>query len=176
MFKLLFTLSMISLFLSLIYHLCFDTSFQIQDPKWRNDWSVKVLFGNKDLVTDNWSWVQVTMCIFITFATLRTIFGLKTDARLYYKKYARSGSHKHDFEWLKSRTIHVRGLLKNDITGEFLEKTLDNVLQNTDSKILSIVVIPDYKKLTELEEKRKDWEDLSQLLGVREPTCMRLFV
>jgi len=91
-----------------------------------------------------------------------------------YKKYNRSNQAKHDYEWLKSRTIHVRGLLKNDINGVYLENTLNEHLQNTESKILGIIVVPDYKKLTELEEKRKDIEDLSQLLGVQEPTCMRL--
>jgi hypothetical protein len=144
---------------------------QIQDPKWRNDWTVKVLYGNKDSIKGTWSWVQVALSIFITILTLRTIFNLKTFARNVYKKY-----EKHDYEWLKSRTIHVKGLLKNDITGALLENMLNDNLSDTESKILAICVVPDYRKLTILEEKRKDLEDLSQLLGVKEPTCMRLCV
>lgn len=143
-----------------------DPSLQIQDPKWRNDWLVKVLYGNKDFIKGEWSWIQVGMCIFITAAVLRTIFNLKS----LYTKYSRSGYIKHDHEWLKSRTIHVRGLLKNDINGVLLEKLLNEHLDDTDSKILGIIVVPDYKKLTELEEQRKEYEDLSQLLGVKEPT------
>lgn len=131
---------------------------------------VKVLYGTQDSMRGEWSWIQVAMCIFITIATIKTVFGLKTQGRKVYKKYSRSGLMKHDYEWLKSRTIHVRGLLKNDVTGSLLENTLNEHLDDTDSKILGIVVVPDYKKLTELEERRKDLEDLSQLLGVKEPT------
>ena len=109
--------------------------------------------------------------MFITLLTLRTVFKLKTQARLVYKKYV-----KHDYEWLKSRTVHVKGLLKNDITGAILENMLNDHLQDTESKILAIWVVPDYRKLTQLEEKRKDLEDLSQLLGVKEPAFMRLWV
>ena len=71
--------------------------------------------------------------MFITLLTLRTVFKLKTQARLVYKKYV-----KHDYEWLKSRTVHVKGLLKNDITGAILENMLNDHLQDTESKILAI--------------------------------------
>lgn len=162
---------MISFILSLCFNLASDQSIQLQDPKWRNDWTVKVLYGNKDSIKGTWSWVQVSLSIFITILTLRTIFNLKTQARKVYKKY-----EKHDYEWLKSRTIHVKGLLKNDITGALLENMLNDHLSDTESKILAICVVPDYRRLTKLEEKRKDLEDLSQLLGIKEPTCMRLCV
>lgn len=143
--KLLFTISCISLVLSFFFNFISDHSLQIQDPKWRNDWTVKILFGSKDLVKGTWSWVQVSLCIFITIATLKIIFSLKTKGREMYKKYSRSGEFQHDYEWLRSRTIHVRGLLKNDITGAFLENMLNEHLHDTESKILSILVVPDFK-------------------------------
>ena len=59
--------------------------------------------------------------------------------------YSRSGEFQHDYEWLRSRTIHVRGLLKNDITGAFLENMLNEHLLDTESKILAILVVPDFK-------------------------------
>ena len=102
--------------------------------------------------------------------TLKTVYGLKATGRVLYKKYARTGDIKHDYEWLKSRTIHVRGLLKNDVDGRILESVLNEQLKSHNGKVLGIIVVPDYNKLTELEEKRKDFEDLSQLLGVQEPT------
>ena len=169
LFKMIFVVSMISMFLSFAFNLTSDSSLQIADPKWRNDWMVKVLYGNKDMVKDDWSWVQVFMYVFITIATMHTVYKLKNLGRRLYNKYNRSGLMKHDFEWLKSRTIHVRGLLKNDVDGVLLENVLSKHLKNTDSKILGTIVVPDYKKLTELEEYRKDYEDLSHLLGVKAP-------
>jgi hypothetical protein len=169
-------IAIMSVSASFVFNMTADPSLQIQDPQWRNDWMVKVLYGNKDSVKGEWSWVQVSMCIFITVAALKTVFGLKNQGRKLYKKYSRSGLLKHDFEWLKSRTIHVRGLLKNDVNGVLLENVLNEHLQNTESKILGIIIVPDYKKLVELEEKRKDYEDLSHLLGVKAPTCMRLLI
>ena len=174
--KLLLIIIPISLVLSFLFNLQADPSFQLQDPRWRNDWTVKLLFGNKDVVKGAWSWVQIWMCVFITFMTLKTVYGLKATGRVLYKKYARTGDIKHDYEWLKSRTIHVRGLLKNDVDGRILESVLNEQLKSHNGKVLGIIVVPDYNKLTELEEKRKDFEDLSQLLGVQEPTWMRIWV
>ncbi|CAI2385080.1 unnamed protein product [Moneuplotes crassus] len=161
--SLLFWIGSISFILSLFFNLASDETLDIQDHKWRNDWSIKVLYGNKDFIKGVWSWVQVILCCLITLWTLNTVYELKTQARRVYKRYV-----KHDYEWLKSRTIHVKGILKNDITGAMLENMLNDHLQDTE--------IPDYQKLTRLEQKRKELEDLSQLLGVKEPTFMRLCV
>ena len=174
--KLLLIVVPISLVLSIIFNLQADPSFQLEDPRWRNDWTVKVLYGNKDVVKGAWSWVQIWIWIFITFITLKTVYGLKAMGRILYKKHIRTRDIKHDYEWLKSRTIHVRGLLKNDVDGRILESVLNEQLEHYESKVLGIIVVPDYNKLTELEEKRKDLEDLSQLLGVQEPTWMRIWV
>lgn len=167
--SLLFWIGMLSFLLSLFFNLSDDETLDIQDHKWRNDWTIKVLYGNKDFIKGAWSWLQVVLCGIITLWTLNTVYELKTQARKVYKRYV-----KHDYEWLKSRTIHVKGLLKNDITGAMLENMLNDHLQDTESKILAICVVPDYRKLTQLEQKRKDVEDLSHLLGVKEPTFMRL--
>ena len=157
--------------MSFFFNLNSESTLDIQDYKWRNAWIIKVFYGNKDFIQGAWSWVQVALCMFITVFTLKTVYNLKTHARMVYKKYV-----KHDYEWLKSRTIHVKGMLKNDVTGALLENMLNEHLQDTESKILTIWVVPDYRKLTELEEKRKDLEDLSHLLGIKEPTVMRIWV
>ena len=57
--KLLLIIIPISLVLSFLFNLQADPSFQLQDPRWRNDWTVKLLFGNKDMVKGAWSWVQI---------------------------------------------------------------------------------------------------------------------
>ena len=119
--------------MSFFFNLNSESTLDIQDYKWRNAWIIKVFYGNKDFIQGAWSWVQVALCMFITVFTLKVVYNLKTHARMVYKKYV-----KHDYEWLKSRTIHVKGMLKNDVTGALLENMLNEHLQDTESKILTI--------------------------------------
>ena len=75
----------ISLILSLLYNLQDDPSFQIVDARWRNDWTVGVLFGNKNIAKGAWSWVQVWMCLFVSYFTIKTIYRLREKSIFLYK-------------------------------------------------------------------------------------------
>ena len=98
-----------------------------------NEFLIKVLLGDKDHLWDNPSWIQVILAFIITVATLRTVFRLKLESwRVYsfmqnqqfnYVSKNDPGSKSptkikeegeisaKDIEWLKQRTIHVKGLL-----------------------------------------------------------------
>lgn len=75
----------ISLILSFLYNIQEDPSFQIIDAEWRNDWTVGVLFGNKNIAKGAWSWVQVLMCLFVSYFTIKTIYRLRAKSIMLYK-------------------------------------------------------------------------------------------
>lgn len=55
------------------------------------------------------------------------------------------------------------------MNGAYLESVLNQKLEKYNSKILGIIVIPDYKLLTQFEEKKKCLEDLKELRGSELP-------
>ena len=62
-------------------------------------------------------------------------------------------SKTRDFEWLKTRTLHVRGIAPHDRKGESLIKRLDNALKSNGGKVVAIINIPDFSTIFELENK-----------------------
>ena len=57
-----------------------------------------------------------------------------------------------------------------------MESVLNQKLEKYNSKILGIIVIPDYKLITEYEEKKKSLEDLVELKGSKQPIWLRIWV
>jgi hypothetical protein len=49
-----------------------------------------------------------------------------------------------DYEWLKARTLHVRGLLPKDRRGDMLKNEMNLMLEPIQGKVLDVVVIPDF--------------------------------
>lgn len=91
--------------------------------------------------------------IIFTIATLYTFYELKVEARNVYAEVQLKRSRTKDFEWLKTRTVHVRGLAPNDRKGESLIRKLDKELELIGGKVIAIINIPDFSKILELENK-----------------------
>jgi hypothetical protein len=91
--------------------------------------------------------------IVFTMATLYTFYELKVEARSIYAEVQLKRSRTKDFEWLKTRTVHVRGLAPNDRKGESLIRKLDKELELIGGKVIAIINIPDFSKILELENK-----------------------
>lgn len=53
-------------------------------------------------------------------------------------------SQNKDHEWLKARTIHVKGIPEEDRTGNSLKMVLERVLSETDGEVLAVLVVPDF--------------------------------
>lgn len=84
------------------------------------------------------------MAVFFTFATFYTVFELREEARDLYKESQKEKCRIKDSEWLKARTLHVRGLLPKDRRGDMLKNEINLMLQPINGKVLDIVVIPDF--------------------------------
>ena len=130
-----------------------------------NDFFTKVLMGNKDLITNNPSMIYAILSVIISFFTLKTVFRMKAEAKrvfsLTQKQASLVGSKSQsnspqkngqnedrvlaeNIEWLKQRTIHVKGLLPNDRKGELLERMIGNHLVHSSGKILGLIIVPNY--------------------------------
>jgi len=77
-----------------------------------------------------------------------------------------------DFEWLKARTLHVKGLLPKDRRGDMLRNEMNMMLEPIKGKVLDVVVIPNFQKLFDLETEKKELEDLHHLVNAHgTPGC-----
>lgn len=90
----------------------------------RSDWFEKSSLNNK-LLTPITAWIHVGLVIFITAITFYTVFDLRGDALELYKETEKEKCRFKDFEWLKARTLHVRGLLPKDRRGDMLKNELN---------------------------------------------------
>jgi hypothetical protein len=86
-------------------------------------------------------------------ATMYTFYQMKLEARTIYAKVQLERSKTKDYEWLKSRTVHVRGLAPEDRKGEALIRKLNKELEIIGGKVVAIINIPDFHKILELEIK-----------------------
>lgn len=68
---------------------------------------------------------------------------------------AKERSHDKDHEWLKLRTVHVRGLDISDRSGEALANQLNSFLREKGGRVVEVVLFPDFQKLIKLEIDRE---------------------
>jgi len=91
-------------------------------------------------------------------------------------------SRYEDHESLKARTLHIKGVLPKDRTGEALERHLNYILKQRSfgmqepGKVNSILVIPDMTKQLYLEASIRDLKDLNMLMTVQDPSCLDCFI
>ena len=90
------------------------------------------------------AWIHVGLLTFFTIATFYTIFELREEAKETYKEVEKEKCRLKDYEWLKARTLHVRGLLPKDRRGDMLKNELNLILQPMGGKVLDVVVVPDF--------------------------------
>jgi hypothetical protein len=82
--------------------------------------------------------------LLFTVATFYTVFDLREEARELYKETQKEKCKVKDYEWLKARTLHVRGLLPKDRRGDMLKNEMNLMLEPIQGKVLDVVVIPDF--------------------------------
>jgi hypothetical protein len=109
----------------------------------QQDWFEKSSLNNKTL-TPITTWVHCGLVLFFTLVTFYTVFELREEAKDLYRETNREKCKIKDSEWLKARTLHVRGLLPKDRRGDMLKNELNLMLQPINGKVLDIVVIPDF--------------------------------
>jgi hypothetical protein len=135
-----------------VLSLIFAIPINIVSSSSGEEWFEKMTINNKELTYLSW-WTHTFLMIVFTMATLYTFYELKVEARNIYAEVQLKRSRTKDFEWLKTRTVHVRGLAPNDRKGESLIRKLNKELELIGGKVIAIINIPDFSKILELENK-----------------------
>jgi hypothetical protein len=76
------------------------------------------------------SWAHVILVLVFTLLTIRNVQKIRREARIAYQVYHRAMSKNKDHEWLKARTIHVKGIPSEDRTGNVLKSMLERQLRD----------------------------------------------
>lgn len=76
-----------------------------------------------------------------------------------------------DHECLKTRTLHLKGVIPEDRTGQGIENHLNKILmkkqmRSSRGKVMSTLIIPDFTKQFELECEILDLKDYKMLMSV----------
>lgn len=61
-----------------------------------------------------------------------------------------------DYDWLKARTLHIKGIPMEDRTGNGLKTILDNFLKDKDGRVVAMQLVPPFSKIFSIETKIKD--------------------
>lgn len=107
-------------------------------------------------------------CVFTMFKIRR---GLKQQILLRNQWQSTSG---FDIQNFMMRSVHVKGVLPEDRRAEFLRAEIEQYLDNTGGgKVLSIVNVPDFAEIIDLENQRNRLENAQRLLDANEPYMRR---
>ena len=158
--KLMFGIMIISLTASI--------SVNIFETKSYEDLIEHTTLNNKEM-TFLRSWVHVGLVIFFSILTIGQIVKIRQDARKAYKFYYKQTSLIHDHEFLKSRTLHVKGLLPEDRRGDNLKNQMNQILEKHGGKVVDCLVIPDFVTLFKYEQQKSELEDLRKLVYASGP-------
>ena len=97
----------------------------------------RAILDNKEM-TDYRSWYHVIMVLIITSMTIRVIKRTRDEAKESYTMQHKQMSRRIDHEWLKARTLHIKGIPAEDRTGSGLKTILDNFLKDKDGKVVAM--------------------------------------
>lgn len=73
-----------------------------------------------------------------------------------------------DAEWLKARTIHIKGIPHEDRTGNGLRQVLESFLEKNGGMVVAVAIVPPFSKIFELETEMRDIKYLNMLLTATE--------
>lgn len=82
----------------------------------------------------------------------------------YYEK-----ENKLNLKYLQLRTLHIQGMLPEDIEAEVLRTQIDKYLLRTGGKMIAIKILPNYSKLFDLETQRRDLIITQKILDAHYP-------
>jgi hypothetical protein len=128
------------------------------------------------------AWVSIFIIFMFTLLTIRIVQKTRRDAKVALESFYQDMSRYKDHECLKARTIHIKGVLPNDRTGDGVQNYLNKILKKKSygsenpGKVTSILIVPDFTKQLEIEGKIQDLKDLKMLMSVQEPSCRDCFI
>ena len=107
-----------------------------------------------------------------TLLTIRIVQKTRRDAKVALESFYQDMSRYKDHECLKARTMHIKGVLPQDRTGDGVQNYLNKILKRKSygsenpGKVTSLLIVPDFTKQLEIEGKIQDLKDLKMLMSV----------
>ena len=92
------------------------------------DWFEKSTLNNKTPVNSITAWSHCLLTLAFTCLTFHTVFELREEARELYKESSEQMCKQQDIEWLRARTLHIRGLVPKDRRGDMLRNEINLIL------------------------------------------------
>lgn len=106
-------------------------------------------------ITDWKAWFQVIIVAIFSGGVLLTVYLLRSYLSEVLMNNAIDLERSNEHEWLRMRTVHVRGLDIGDRSGGALARILQAFLQHRGGGVVEVYMVPDYQKLLELEIERQ---------------------
>ena len=112
-----------------------------------------------DILSETKAWVSIFVIFLFTSLTIRTVQKTRRDAKVALETFYQDMSKYKDHECLKARTVHIKGILPQDRTGDGIVNHLNKILKKKSfanlvpGKVVSCLVISDFTRLLDLEGK-----------------------
>ena len=140
-----------------------DKYFAVQDFNLFQMNVTDINFNNSTVLTE-----QMFMISCFTVALIVIIVRMvKHFSKVLTKYYEKE--NKLNLKYLQLRTLHIQGMLPEDIEAEVLRTQIEKHLMRTGGKMIAIKILPNYSKLFDLETQRRDLIITQRILDVHDP-------
>lgn len=109
------------------------------------------LFNHIELSTQK-AWLSIFIIFMFTLLTIRIVQKTRRDAKVALESFYQDMSRYKDHECLKARTMHIKGVLPHDRTGDGVQNYLNKILKQKSygsenpGKVTSCLIVPDFTK------------------------------
>lgn len=102
-------------------------------------------------LTTQQAWIKIFVIFTFTLLAIRIVQKTRRDGKVALESFHQDMSRYKDHECLKTRTIHLKGVIPEDRTGQGIENHLNKILKkrqlrNHRGKVMSTLIIPDFTK------------------------------
>jgi len=112
---------------------------------------------------------------FISLYSIYVMFKIKAHVKSILYQQNNSKSDREEFARMKARSVHVSGAFPEDRRGELLISEINSFLDaSLGGRIVSSIIIHDFIKVVELENKRKSVDNAHKLYIANEPAVRRV--
>jgi len=119
--------------------------------------------------------IDCFLVYFISLYSIYTMFGIKKHVKDIIYEQNNSKDDREEFARMKARSVHVTGVFPEDRRGELLISEINSFLDmNGGGRIDSSIIIHDFMKIVELENKRKSVDSAHKLYTADEPSVKRI--
>ena len=117
--------------------------------------------------------IQVILITSFTISCLYFVFSMKVHIQSVFETYY-SKQNKLALKYLQFRSLHIKGMIQEDIRGEALYQNISEHLYETNSgKMVAIKIVPNYAKLVDIDNQRTMIEMMQKIYTANEPNLRK---